>query len=294
MDLIRKDVKVRRLAVVAAEDEHSLTAVMRAVQDKVVQPLLFGDADSIKRILEHIGADLSDDAIIDVKDPIAAAAKAVSCVKEGAADVLMKGHIQTADIMRAVIAKEKGLLKEGNVISMLSLNDIPGYHKILVWTDMGIVLNPNLEQKKAIIENAVRVLMSYGYDEVKVGVLCAVENVNPKMQETVDAAALKEMSLKGEIKNCVIDGPISMDIALSAEKAKLKDFDSKVAGDPDILLFPNVLTGNITAKAVAHFVDGSASVIFAVGAQVPLIITSRGTSIDGKYRAILGAAAASS
>jgi phosphate butyryltransferase len=291
MDIIRKNVKIRRMAVVAAEEEHTLSAVMRARKEKVVEPVLFGDADAIKRILEHLGESLPSESIIGAANPIDAAAKAVASVRAGGADLLMKGNIQTADIMKAVIHKENGLLKEGNVISMFSLNEIPGYHKILAWTDIGIVLSPNLAQKKAIIENAVQVLLHYGYDEVKIAVLCAVETVNPKMQETVDAAALTEMSAKGEIKNCIIEGPMSMDIAVNTESAKIKGYDSKVAGDPDVLLFPNVLTGNITAKAVSYFAR-SKSVIFATGAQVPLIITSRGTSVEGKFRSILGAAAA--
>lgn len=293
VDVIRKSASPKRLAVAAAADEHTLDAVVMAKKEGLVVPQLFGDAAGIEKVLAKLGDSTEGYEIHNATDDCDAAAQAVAAVRAGKADLLMKGNMQTGDMMRAVIDKEKGLLVEGGTISLFTINEMANYHKLLVMTDTGICRDPNLDQKRGIVENAVKVLRAYGYEKPKVAALCAIEVVNPKMQETVDAAKLAEMSRTGELADCVVEGPLSMDIAMNAMVAKYKGLESAVAGDPDILLFPSVLTGNITIKGIGSFGGMKKSVAFAVGAKVPIVLTSRGTDVEGKYLAILGAAAAS-
>ncbi|MEG1592776.1 MAG: phosphate acyltransferase [Oscillibacter sp.] len=293
VDIIRKSASPKRLAVAAAGDAHTLDAVVMAQKEGLVAPQLFGDAAKITKILVELGADVAKYEIIDAADDIAAAEAAVLSVHNGESDLLMKGMMQTGDIMRVVIDKEHGLLKEGATISLFTMSEMKHYHKLIVMTDSGIVRNPTLEQKKAIVENAVRVLKAYGYTTPKVAAVCAVEVQNPKMPETIDAAKLAEMSKSGELADCIVEGPLSMDMALSAEMTKYKGVESAVAGDPDVLLWPSVLVGNIAIKTAGCFGGIKKTVAFAVGAKAPIVLTSRGTDVEGKYLAILAAAAAS-
>lgn len=278
------------VAVAAADEAHTMEAIGHAVKSGVVEPLLFGNTDKIKTLIERFEIPLHPSMIVEAANDSQAAAAAVAAVRDGSADLLMKGKLQTAEIMRAVIDKNQGLLVEGNVISLFSIAQIPAYHKLLVMTDCGIVRNPNLAQKAGIVKNAVQTLHAYGYEQPKVGVMCAIENVDPKMQETVDAAALMEINAKGELPCCMVEGPVSMDIALSAEIAKTKGYTSHIAGDIDVMLLPSVLAGNLVSKALI-VLAGMKTISFAVGAAVPLVITSRGASVEEKYNAILAAVA---
>ena len=176
-------------------------------------------------------------------------------------------------------------------MSHFVINEIPNYHKLLVTTDGGMLMYPDLEQKKHIIENAVDTLISLGYDKPKVAVLAAVERVNPKMPETVDAAKLKEMNQSGAIINCIIDGPLSYDITMNKESAKIKGVDSQVCGDADILIVPNITTGNILGKCLVYSA-GAKMAGFIVGAKVPIVLTSRGSSSEEKYLSLVLCAAA--
>jgi phosphate butyryltransferase len=281
----------KRLALCGAADEASLAAVFAARRAGVIAPLLFGDAREIRALCRELGEDIDGTDIFDCRDAEEAAAAAVAAVREGEAHILMKGMLQTAEIMRAVIDKEKGLLPDEGVISLCSIYMIRKYHKLLAFTDAGIIREPNLEQKKAIIQNAVGLFRLMGHEKPKVGILCAIETVNPKMQETVDAAALAEMNSKGEIKDCVIAGPISMDIALDAQVAEHKGYHSEVAGDPDILVLPNVAAGNLLIKGIGLLADVEDGLSLTLGAKVPLVVSSRGLGADKKYRAILAAVA---
>ena len=293
VERLRSNASPKRMAVAAAGETHTLEATLMAYREGLVIPKLFGDEADIRRILQELGSDPDEFEIIDASDEKEAAQKAVRAVHDGEGDLLMKGMIQTGDLMRAVIDKEYGLLEEGGVISLVTICEINYYKKLLLLTDSGIVRDPTLEQKKAIIENAVRVMRAYGVEKPKVAAVCAVETVNPKMPETVDAAALAEMSRNGQLKDCLVEGPLSMDIAMNELAAKYKGVESEVAGHADILLWPNVLTGNIAIKAMGCVGGMKNAVAFAVGAKVPLVINSRGTSKDAKYLSILGAAAAS-
>jgi phosphate butyryltransferase len=281
----------KKVAVAAAHDEHALEAVFEAVENNIVEPVLIGNKEKIKEIAAKLGKTVSDDSIIETADDSEAAAKAVELARNGQADFIMKGKLQTADLLRAVVDKEKGL-RTGKVMSHVAIQEIPTYHKLLITTDGGMMMYPDLEQKKKIIENAVDVLHSLGYENPKVGVLAAVETVNPKMPESVDAGKLKEMNQNGEITGCYVEGPISYDIAMNKESGLIKGFDSPVAGDPDVLIVPNITAGNILGKCLVYSA-GAKMAGFIVGAKVPIVLTSRGASSEEKYLSLVISAAAS-
>jgi len=280
----------KRVVVVVAQDEHTLEAVFKAKKDGIVDPILIGDKVKIKEILQHLNESIDDDAIINVEDDAAAAMKAVELIHENKADFIMKGKIQTADLLRAVVSKEKGL-RTGSVMSHIAIHEIPTYHKLLAVTDGGMMIYPNLDEKKQIIENTVNAFIAMGYEKPKVAVLAAIENVNPKMPETVDADMLKKMNQSGDIKNCIVEGPISYDLVMSKESAKIKGFDSPITEDADILVVPNMTTGNILGKSLLYSA-GAKMAGFIVGAKVPIVLTSRGASAEEKYLSIVLSAAA--
>ena len=271
----------KRVAVAAAQDEHTLEAVCKAAKDGLVEPLLIGEKDKILKILAELEQDLPDNRIFDVKDDGDAAKFAVALCRYKQADFIMKGKLQTADLLRAVVDKDAGL-RGKRTMSHLGIFQVPGYHKILAVTDGGMLLYPTLEEKKQLIENAVSAFHSLGYEKPKVAVLCAAEIINPKMQETVDADLLKKMNEQGELTGCIVEGPISYDLAINEEAAKMKGYESPVAGDADILAVPNITAGNLLGKAIMYSAHGKMAG-FIVGAQVPIIITSRGASSEEKY-----------
>ncbi len=280
----------KRMAVAAAGDEHTLEAVMHARKEGIVDPILVGDKAVIDEILSKMGETVAEENIYDYPDLKDAAEFAVKLVKEGKADFLMKGKLDTAVILKAVVNKEHGL-GQGRTMSHFTMFEVPTYHKILVPVDGGMVTYPTLEQKKDIIDNTVETLISMGYDCPKVGVLACVEKLNPKMPETVEANELKEMNKRGEIKNCIVEGPISYDCAVSKEIADFKGFESPVAGDADILIAPNIHAGNIMGKMLAVTCKARMAGMI-VGAKCPIVLTSRGSSADEKYMSIVVSAAA--
>ncbi len=279
-----------RMAVAAAGDEHTVEAVLNARREGIVSPILVGDKALIDAALEKFGATVPEEDIYDVPDLAESAKFAVQLVREGKANLLMKGKLDTSVMLRPVVNKETGIGK-GGVMSHFTAFEVPSYHKLLVPVDGGMVTYPTLEQKKSIIENTVGALRAMGYDEVKVGVLACVEKVNPKMPETVEADELKQMNLRGEITGCIVEGPISYDCAVSKEIADFKGFSSPVAGDVDVLVAPNIHAGNIMGKMLAC-TAGAKMAGFIVGAHVPIVLTSRGSSPLEKYNSIAIAAAA--
>lgn len=279
-----------KVAVVEAQDEHTLQAVFRAKKDNIVEPVLIGDKQKIINVLETIHESLPEEAIIHADSDAAAAAKAVELINEGKADFIMKGKIQTADLLKAVVNKEKGL-RTGRVMSHVVIHEIPTYHKLLAVTDGGMMMYPNLEEKKQIIENAVNTFIAMGYEKPKVAVLAAVERVNPKMPETIDADLLKKMNQNGEIENCIVEGPISYDLTMSKESAQIKGFVSSVTGDADILIVPNITAGNILGKSLVYSA-GAKMAGFIVGAKVPIVLTSRGSTAEEKYLSLVLSASA--
>lgn len=279
-----------RMAVAAAGDSHTIEAVLRARAEGIVQPILVGDKAAIEAALAELGETVPAEDIYDVPELAASAEKAVALVRESKAEFLMKGKLDTAILLKAVVNKEHGLGK-GSVMSHFSIFEVPGYHKLLCPVDGGMVTYPTLEQKKAIIENTVGALRDMGYDCPKVGVLACVEKINPKMPETVEADALKQMNLRGEITGCLVEGPVSYDCAMSKEIAAFKGFESPVSGDCDVLVAPNIHAGNIMGKMLT-ITCGAKLAGMVVGAQCPIVMTSRGSSAEEKYLSIVLSAAA--
>lgn len=279
-----------RMAVAAAGDEHTIEAALKARGEGIVSPIFVGDKAIIDDVLAHLGESVPAEDIYDVPDLAKSARFAVSLVKGGKADFLMKGRLDTSVLLKAVVDKENGLGK-GGVMSHFTAFEVPSYHKLIVPVDGGMVTYPTLEQKKCIIENTVGALRDMGYDQPKVGVVTCVEKLNPKMPETVEADALKQMNLSGEITGCVVEGPISYDCAMSREIADFKGFDSPCAGDCDVLVAPNIHAGNIMGKMLA-VTCGAKMAGFIVGAQCPIVMTSRGSSAEEKYLSIVISAVA--
>lgn len=256
----------RRCGVVLARDEHTQEAVRQAEAEGFITPVY-----------------------IDGETPEAAMEQAVRLVQAGEVDLLMKGLLPTAAFMRTLVKRENGL-RTGSLISMLTIRKLPNYHKLIAMTDTGICEQPTLEQKKALIQNAVRALTAMGFDKPKVAVLSAAETVNPRMLSSTDAAALKELWQKGELPGCIVEGPISIDLALSHEAAAIKGYDSPVAGEADLLLFPDLAAANICGKLLAE-VTGLPAGILILGTKVPAIVCSRAASVETKRLCIALAAA---
>ncbi|MDM8212439.1 bifunctional enoyl-CoA hydratase/phosphate acetyltransferase [Enterococcus hirae] len=293
-DLIRQ-VKTKpqkkRMAIAAAADQHIIEAAVRAQQEQIAEPILVGNREKITALFKENRLASSAFPIIDAETPSEAAEKAVALVKSGEADFLMKGMLDTKVFLKAVVNKTDGLGQK-RTMSHFAWFEVPGYPKLLSVVDGGMVMYPDLEQKKEIIENTVNTLRALGYGEPKVGVLACVEKVNPKMPETLEAAALATMNQNGQLAHCIVEGPISFDCAYSAEIAAIKHYKSRIAGDVDILLAPNIHTGNIMGKMLTC-ISKAKMAGFVVGAACPIILTSRGATSEEKYLSIVVAAAAS-
>lgn len=286
---VKSNAAPKRMAVAAANDSHTLEAVFHARKEGIVRPVLVGDKQQILRLLGELGESLPEEDICDYPDETEAAEAAVRLVREGKADFLMKGKLDTKVILKAVVNKEKGL-GQGRTMSHFAIMEVPNYHKLVAVVDGGMVPYPTLEQKKDIINNTVDTMRAMGYECPKVGVLACVEKVNPKMPETLEARELREMNQRGEITGCIIEGPVSYDCAMSKEIADFKGFVSPVSGDVDILLAPNIHAGNIMGKMFT-VTCRTRMAGFVVGAKCPIVVTSRGSSAEEKYLAIAVSAA---
>ena len=280
---IKSQENKRILAVAAAEDEPVLRAVVKAKEEGLCDAILVGDQEKIEMILKEEGL-TSSFKIIHEEDPKEAAIMAASLVREKKADILMKGLVDTKSLLQAVLHKEKGLAT-GNLISHVSVFEVPGFHRLLFITDAAMNTYPDLMEKRKILDNAVTFIRTLGIDEPKVAVICAVEVVNPNMPATIDAAALSKMNHRGQIKNCIVDGPLALDNALSEEAAKHKNIMSPVAGKADLFLMPNIESGNVLYKPLT-FTTKSKTGGLLLGASAPVVLTSRADSFESKLHAI--------
>ena len=291
IEIVKAKKSKKRVVVAAAADLHTLEGINTAYNNGVIEATLVGDKEKIRGIIASEGFQLEGAEIIDEPDDAEAAKKSVEMIRQGEGDILMKGKLQTAMLMKAVVNKDTGLQK-GGIISHVGLFQIPNYHKLMVITDGGVMVAPDAEQKKLIVENAVGVLSRLGYNEPKVAVLCAVETENPKMQATVDAALLKKWNLEGNLTGCVVEGPISFDLMYDTESARTKGYESPVSGDADICLMPDITAGNLVAKALMC-AAGARMAGLITGAAAPIVLVSRGASSEEKYLSLIFAAAAS-
>ncbi len=258
----------------------ALAGALDAARLKLIVPILVGPAAKIASVAKEIGAALDGVRIVDVPHSHAAAAKAVELVRAGEAEVLMKGSLHTDELMSAVVAKEVGL-RTGRRISHVFLMDVPTYPKVLIITDGAINIAPTLEDKVDIVQNAIDLARSLDVALPKVAILSAVETVTSKMQSTIDAAALCKMAERGQITGGLLDGPLAFDNAISREAARTKGIRSEVAGDPDILLAPDLESGNSLAKQLS-FLANADSAGLVLGARVPIILTSRSDSVRSR------------
>ena len=279
----------REAVVAAAHDEHTLQAVFAARRDGLIRPILVGRRNEIRSIARSLGEELSPEQIVDAQDDLECAARSVALIREGKVDILIKGMLQTGTLLKAVVHRETGI-RASQVMSHVAILDVPRYHKLLFITDGGMVVAPNLEQKGHILKNAVDFCRFLGYERPKAAALCAVETVNPAMPETGDALSLKEAGERGEFGPCIVEGPISLDLATDREAALVKGYHSPVAGDADILLVPAIAVGNVLGKALYGLAGGQMAGV-VLGAAVPITINSRGATPEEKYYSILLCAA---
>lgn len=284
-----KSCSMKKLAVAVAQDDAVLEAVAAAKERDIADAILVGDEDKIKEIAASFNIDISGFEIIDVKDTTEAALTAVKLVHDGKADMYMKGLIDTKGFLKSVLDKEVGL-RTGKPLSHVALFEIEGYDKMFFLTDVAFIPYPTLEDKVGIINNTVEVVHACGIANPKVAPLAAVEVVNPKMPATVEAEQLTKMNEAGEITGCIIDGPLSMDLAIDPEAARHKGATGrKIVGDADILLFPDIHAGNITYKALVHTANTKNGCILT-GTKAPVILTSRSDTCETKVNSIALAA----
>lgn len=279
---------MKKLAVAVAQDDAVLEAVKIAKERGIADSILVGDKEKIEAVAAEMNMDLAGFEIIDKPDVAEAALTAVKLVHDKKADILLKGLLDTKLFLKSVLNKECGLRK-GKMMSHVCVFEIEGIDRLLFFTDVAFNTYPSLDDKVTIINNAVEIAKACGIETPKVAPICAVEVVNPKMPPTVDAAALTEMNEKGEIKDCVIYGPLSMDLAIDPEAAKHKGVSNPVAGHADILLFPNIDAGNITYKIVVRTAKTKNGNLL-IGTSAPVILTSRSDDFETKINSIALAA----
>ncbi|TPV44092.1 phosphate butyryltransferase [Bacillus dicomae] len=283
----------KTVAVAVAEDHEVIEAVAKAITLQLAQFRLYGNQEKIMGMLQEHGLQTSEHIeVIAAASSAEAAELSVKAVRNGEADVLMKGNIPTANILKAVLNKEWGLRK-GSVLSHVAAFEVPNYDRLIFVTDAAMNIAPDVTQKAAIIQNTVEVAQAIGIDLPKVAPIAAVEVVNPAMQATIDAAMLTQMNRRGQIKNCVVDGPLALDNAVSQIAAEHKGIVSDVAGKADILLVPTIEAGNVLYKSLVYFADAKVGAMIA-GAKAPIVLTSRADSAETKvYSLALAVATAS-
>jgi phosphate acetyltransferase len=261
-------------------EQTALEGAIDAGAKGLIAPILVGPEAKIREIAARGAIDLGGARIVDAQHSHDSAAKAVALVRQGEAEVLMKGSLHTDELLGAVVARETGL-RTGRRISHVFIMDVPTYHKVLVVTDAAINIAPTLEDKADICQNAIDLAVSLGVERPKVAILAAVETINSKMPPTLDAAALCKMADRGQIKGGRLDGPLAFDNAISSDAARVKGIQSEVAGDPDILLAPDLEAGNILAKLLS-FLANADSAGLVLGARVPIVLTSRADSVRAR------------
>lgn len=286
---IAKQKPKKRVAVAAAEDINVLEAIYAAKTNGICDPLLVGDSKKIRENAEKFSIDLTGTEIIEEKNPSNASRICVKLIREGKAHIMMKGLVSTADFLRAILDKENGL-RCGNLLSHIGFFDPKKYHKLIAVTDAAQNVAPTLEDKISIVNNAVNMFNNLGIVKPKIAVLAAVEAVNYKMPACVDAAIITMMNKRGQFKNAIIDGPLAFDVAVSKEAAEHKGLVSEVAGDPDLLLTPDIEAGNILYKSFTY-IGGASVAAVILGATAPIVLTSRADTEKSKMMSLALAAA---
>ena len=271
-----EDLPATRMAVVAPEEENALRGAMMAAEHKLIQPILIGDQDKIYSTAKVLGITLDKIELIHCATHHEAAQLAVTMVRDARANAIMKGHMHTDDLLRPILSSRNGL-KTGRRLSHIFVMDVPGLDHLLMVSDAAINIAPDLPTKVDIIQNAIDLAISLGIETPKVGVLSAVETVNPKIPSTLDAAALSKMADRDQIKGGIVDGPLAMDNAISLSAARTKGIKGGVAGHADILIVPNLESGNMLAKELTFIAHAEAAGV-VIGARCPIVLNSRSDS----------------
>ena len=289
-DLLVKvnEISKKKVAVAVAQDEPVLEAIKLAKEKGISDAILVGDKKEIKKIADKIGMDLSDYEVVNEENVTKASLEAIRLVSTGKADMVMKGLVDTATFLRSVLNKEVGL-RTGKLMSHVSVFEIEGIDRLILLTDAAFNTYPDLKGKVQILNNAVGVAHACGIEFPKVAAVCAVEVVNQDMQATIDAALLAKMNDRGQIKGCIVEGPLALDNALSVEAAKHKGITGEVAGKADIVLLPNIETANVMYKTLTYTAKTRNGGLL-VGTSAPVILTSRADSFETKVNSIALAA----
>ena len=284
LESVKNDKKMI-LSVAVAHDKEVLLAIKEATEKEIISPILVGDEEKIKKISKEIGFNLDNIKIIQ-KDSIEECAKtAVKLVSSKKADFVMKGLLDTSVILKAVLNKEWGL-RTDSLLSHVMVYEVPTYNKLLITTDGGMNIAPDYDKKVKILKNAIKATKPLELENIKVACLAAKEKVNLKMQATVDAKALQEAGERGEFgEDVIVEGPLAFDLAVSKEAAKIKNFESKVAGETDIMLMPCIEVGNGIGKSLTYFA-GAKSAGIIMGATSPIVLVSRADSYESKLYSI--------
>lgn len=283
LDIVKKQ-DSKTICVVNAHDEDVLKSASIAYNENMANSILVGDAQKINEISDQNAIDISGCQVIDETDYHKAIKLSVELIKEKKADILMKGKVQTPDLMKAVLNKEDGL-RCSSLLSHVGVFESPNYHKLLFVTDGGLNIAPDVEKKAAIVKNTLPLVNAFGIDSPKVAGVCAIENVTPSMPATLDAALLSVMSIRGQLGNCIFEGPLALDNAVSEHAAKTKGIKSQIAGDVDILLVPNIESGNIAVKSLTYLGNAKLGGI-VLGAKCPIVLVSRADSYESKLHSM--------
>jgi len=289
-ELLDRSHKPKKLVLAASEDAHSLNAIVNAANEMIIRPILVGDREKTFGMAEILNLDISKFEFVEASNPVDAITISVKMVHDRKADVLMKGKVGTSDMLHSVLNRDYGL-RAGKLLSHFAYFEVETYHKLIAVTDVAMNIAPNLAEKIAILNNSVKILNNLGIKLPKVAVLGAVEKVNTEMNATLDAALLSKMNQRDQILNCIVDGPLAFDNAVSFESAKHKEIKSDVAGDTDLLLMPDIEVGNVLYKSLVFFAKAKVASMI-VGASAPIVLTSRSDSEQAKFDSILLAAVA--
>ena len=268
------------VAIAAAHEREVMTAASDSESLGLAECTLVGDQPTIERIAREAGIDLTRMTIIHESDPRMCANKVMELVGQGQVQIAMKGKVETGDFLRAALNKDYGL-RRGNLFTHVGVFEIPGMDRLILVSDAGVVVAPDMEQKFEIVRNAIEVAHALGVEEPKVAILAATEMVNPKIPATLDAANLSKMADRGQIRGGLVDGPLALDNAISPESVAVKGIQSQVAGHADILIPPDIEAGNVLAKAITYFANGKMAGV-VVGAKSPMIVASRSDSHETK------------
>lgn len=275
----------KRLVVACAEDRTVLEAVSRAAWEGLISPILVGNAEIIGAMITAADLPINRTCIRDEKEPARAVSMAVEMVSSQEGDILLKGMVKSSSFLRGILDPDRGL-RTGRRLSHSAILQVSGYHKILQFTDGGMNIRPDLATRIDIIRNACAFALSLGIPQPKVALLCATEAVNPDMPETVDAAIIKQMAERGQLGDVLIDGPLALDLAVSKKACAMKSVGGSVAGDADILVVPDIASGNIAAKSLIHL-GGAKAAGIVLGASAPVVMLSRADDAETRHNSIL-------